>query len=125
MELVMGKNGVELTHPDGNWDLKRGTGYSPAQAMVAAAGACGVYVFTGMLDASGVAHTFIRAAVDYENDETIRIKPVKKIMIDYYMDIDVDARDRAERILKLVHKNCPVIQSLNPNIEVVEQIHYE
>lgn len=124
MELIMGTNGVELVHANGNWDLKRGTGYSPAQALVSAVGACGVYVFTGMLEASGIAHEFVNAKLDYENDETIRIKPIKKIEVNYFMKIDEKDRVRAERIMAMVPNNCPVMQSINPKIEVVELIHY-
>src|SRR5690554_1337344 len=125
MELVIGKNGVELVHPDGNWDLKRGTGYSPGQTLVAAVGACGTYVFSGMLVASGIKHEVVNVKLDYENDETTRVKPIKKIVVDYFMKIDEGDRPRAERILELVPKNCPIMQSIDPKIEVVERVHYQ
>lgn len=124
MELIIGENGVELVHDEGNWNLKKGVGFSPGETLVAAVAACGTYVFEGLMKGSKVPHEIVKTLVDYENDESTRVKPVKKIVIDYYVKIEEEHRARAERLVELVPKNCPIMQSINPKIEVVENIHY-
>ncbi len=124
MELVFGNNGVELVHQDGNWDLKAGFGFSPVETLVASVGACGMYVFQGILNGSKVDHEFVNAKVSFKVDEESRVRPVKEIKIDYFMKVEEANRTKAERIMELVPKSCPVMQSLKSDITVIENIHY-
>lgn len=124
MELIFGSNGVELVKDTGNWQLKSEIGFSPVQTMAASVGACGMYVFRAILEKSSVAHEIIKAEVTYELDESIRSKPISKIKVVYHMKIADALKDKAERFMDLVPRSCPVMQSLNPNIEVVESILY-
>ena len=124
MELVFGNNGVELVHQDGNWDLKAGFGFSPVETLVASVGACGMYVFQGILNGSKVDHEFVNTKVSFKVDEESRVRPVKEIKIDYFMKVEKANRTKAERIMELVPKSCPVMQSLKSDITVIENIHY-
>lgn len=124
MELVFGNNGIELVHDDGNWTLKKDVGFSPVEALVAAVGSCGMYVFQGILNGSNVDHEFVNSKLSFTVDDSKRVTPVKEITIDYYMKVDEKDRERAERIVELVSKSCPVMQSLSSDITVIENIHY-
>lgn len=124
MELVFGNNGIELIHENGNWNLKAGAGFSPVEALVAAVGSCGLYVFQGLLTGSKIEHEFVNAKVDFKVDDSKRVTPVKEIVIDYFMKANEEDKARIERIVDLVSKNCPVMQSLNEDVEVIENIHY-
>lgn len=124
MELVFGNNGVELVHQDGNWDLKAGFGFSPVETLVASVGACGMYVFQGILNGSKVDHEFVNTKVSFKVDEESRVKPVKEITIDYFMKVEEANKTKVERIMELVPKSCPVMQSLKSDITVIENIHY-
>lgn len=44
-----------------------------------------------------------------------------KIEISFYLTVEEEKQARAERGMKLIAKHCPVIQSLNPSIEVIEK----
>ncbi len=124
MELIFGKNGVELIKEGGNWELKAGFGFSPVESLVASVGACGMYVFSGILNGSQVEHEILKTTLAYEVDESSRVKPITKIIIDYHMTVEDELKDKVERFVKLVAKSCPVMQSINPSIEVVENIIY-
>ncbi|NKC69028.1 OsmC family protein [Vagococcus fluvialis] len=119
--LVQGDKGMELPVESGNWVLLREEGYSPVQSMVAAVGACGAYVYQSVLESSRIDYTFDHVEVNYERDEEIQSQPVKKIEISFYLTVEQEKQARAERGMKLIAKHCPVIQSLNPSIEVIEK----
>ena len=124
MELIFGQNGIEMIHEKGNWELKAGFGFSPVETLVASVGACGMYVFNGILNGSKIEHEFVNTKVSFEVDESTRVRPVKEITIDYFMKVDEANRSRAERIMELVPKSCPVMQSLGDHVRVIENIHY-
>lgn len=121
IKLVQGEKGMELPFESGNWVLLREEGYSPVQSMVGAVGACGAYVYQSVLESSRIAYTFDHVEITYERDEAIQSQPVKKIEISFFLSVEKEKKGRAERGLKLIAKHCPVIQSLNPSIEVIEK----
>lgn len=121
IKLVQGEKGMELPVESGNWVLLREDGYSPVQSMVAAVGACGAYVYQSVLDGSRIDYTFSHVEINYERDESIQSEPIKKIEIQFFLSVAEEKQARAERGLKLIAKHCPVIQSLNPTIEVTEK----
>lgn len=125
MKLVFGKNGVELVHPEGNWDLKKGFGFSPVELLVSSVGACGMYVFDGILTRSSIPHKINNVDIEYIVNPDGHVHPVTEITLKYYVEVEEDLRQRTERILALVPKNCPVMQSLHPDIKIIETIHYE
>lgn len=124
MELIVKEHGIELVHENGNWILKKEYGFSPVQTLVASVAACGGYVFEGILTRSSIPHRLDTVQVSYEVNETKTVKSVSKISIEYYLEAEDDYKDRIERIVKLVHKGCPVMQSLNSDIVVTETIIY-
>ncbi|WP_242542893.1 OsmC family protein [Vagococcus fluvialis] len=91
--LVQGDKGMELPVESGNW----------------------------VLESSRIDYTFDHVEVNYERDEEIQSQPVKKIEISFYLTVEEEKQARAERGMKLIAKHCPVIQSLNPSIEVIEK----
>lgn len=124
MELVLNNDTVELVHESGNWILKRGAGFSAVQMVANAAGACGIYVLNSILSNSNIPCEVIKAFVSYTVDENNRVRPLKSISIEYHVRVEEEYKPRVERILKLVHKSCPVMQSLDPNIDVIETLVY-
>lgn len=119
--LVKGSKGLELPVDSGNWIMLREEGYSPVQSLVAAVGACGAYVYQSVLESSRIEFTFDHVEINYERDESIQSQPVKMIEINFYLTVEEEKQARAERGMKLIAKHCPVIQSLNPNIQVIEK----
>ena len=121
IKLIQGEKGMELPLETGNWVMLREEGYSPVQSMVAAVGSCGAYVYQSVLESSRIDFKFDHVEITYERDEEIQSQPVKKIEITFYLTVEEEKQGRAERGLKLIGKHCPVIQSLNPNMELIEK----
>lgn len=124
IELIRGQDGIALPFSGGNWVFLRDKGYSPVQMLVAAAGACGAYVYESILTKSHVPFTFHGVTVDYVRDESAVSQPVKKIDITFEVSVEESYQGKAERILKLVAKHCPVIQSLDPAIQIQETVAF-
>ncbi len=120
IELIQGLNGMELEVESGNWLMLRDGGYSPVQSMVAAVGACGAYVFQSILESSRIDNTFKKVEISYVRDTGIKSEPIKSIEINFYLTVAEKNQDRAKRSMTLIGKHCPVMQSLDPNIEIIE-----
>ncbi|MBS7578071.1 MULTISPECIES: OsmC family protein [unclassified Enterococcus] len=114
-QLLLKKEGVK-------WILKKDAGYSPVQMLVAAAASCGGYVLASILNNSKIPFILERIEVTYDRDETRRASPVAKIELTFYVKAAADLQERIKRCLKMVAPNCPVIQSLAPNIKIAESI---
>ncbi|MBM7688962.1 peroxiredoxin [Enterococcus ureilyticus] len=121
MELISGEKGFELVHQSGNWILKKDIGFSPVEMLVASIGACGAYVYEKILTNSHIDFTIANVAISYERTE-IQAKPLSKVVITFSVQISEEEHGKAERALKLIGKNCPVMQSLDPAITVVEEV---
>ena len=124
LELVQGTKGMELPVAQGNWVLLREEGYSPVQSLIASTGACGAYVYQSVLENSKIPYTFHKVTITYERDMENAPNPITEINMTFHVTIDDSLRERATRALKLVAKHCPVIQSLNPAIKVVELVEF-
>lgn len=124
MELIQGTKGMELVHEKGNWVLLREIGFSPVETLVATIGACGAYVYQSVLDNSKVPYTFHKVTLDYTRDTEKQAEPLKEVTIDFYLEVPSELQEKAERALKLVNKNCPVIQSLSDTVVVHEIVHF-
>ena len=124
IELIQGKEGIELPHPNGNWVLLKDLGYSPVQSLAAAIGACGAYVYESILTKSQIPFEFERATVTYTRDEGRQSEPLKTVEINFEVKIAANYQERALRCLKLVAANCPVMQSLDPRIIVTETVKF-
>lgn len=124
LELIQGEEGLELPAESGNWVMLRDHGYSPVQSLVAAAGACGAYVYQSVLFNSKVPYTFEKILIDYTRDTNLPSKPLNKIEMTFYLSVPPEFQDKAIRALRLIERNCPVIQSLDPKIHVTETVSF-
>lgn len=122
MELISGEKGFELVHQGGNWVLKKDIGFSPVEMLVASIGACGAYVYEKILTNSNIDFTIEKVDISYERAEAKQAKPLSRVVITFSIHIAEDEQGKAERALKLIGKNCPVMQSLDPEIAVVENL---
>lgn len=122
IHLIQGEHGMELPREEENWVLLRKYGYSPVQSLVAAAGACGAYVYQDVLKNSKVPYVFHGVDISYSRDETKQSHPLKEIAIQFKVTFDEEYKGRAERGTRLVSRYCPVIQSLDPSIKIVETV---
>lgn len=124
IELVQGDLGMELPVEEGNWVMLREKGYSPVQSLVASVGACGAYVYQSVLENSEIPYTFHKVSVTYERNLQKKPYAVSAITMTFYVTIDQSHQQRAARAIKLVSRNCPVIESLNPAIIVEELVEF-
>lgn len=122
MELRSSEKGFELVHKSGNWILKKDIGFSPVEMLVASIGACGAYVYEKVLTNSQVEFDFKQVEISYERAETKPAKPLSRVEIVFSLRVAETDQGKAERALKLIAKNCPVMQSLDPEIVVVENV---
>jgi uncharacterized OsmC-like protein len=124
MELISGEKGFELVHQSGNWILKKEIGFSPVELLVASIGACGAYVYEKILTNSHIDFTIENVQISYERTEEKPAKPLSQVSILFSLRVAEEAQGKAERALKLISKNCPVIQSLDPEIVVTETVSF-
>lgn len=126
MILKKGANGFELAVPDKpNWILLRQGGYSPVQSLVNAVAACGGYVYQEVLENSKIVGTIQEVHVSYERNLEKKAHPIKTITIHFLtVGITKEQQEKAQRCLRLVSPNCPVIQSLDPAIEVIKTVAF-
>lgn len=123
LTLFKGAKGFELqVAGKENWVLLRDGGYSPVQSIAAAAGACGGYVYQSILENSKIPYTFHKVEVSYLRHEEKKSHPIKQIELVFYVTVAKEQQGRAERGIRLVSKHCPVIQSLDPAIEILEKV---
>ncbi|WP_375178554.1 OsmC family protein [Enterococcus rotai] len=122
MELISSEKGFELVHQNGNWLLKKEIGFSPVEMLVASIGACGAYVYEKILTNSHIDFTIEQVEISYERAEEKQAKPLSRVDITFSIQVAEEAQGKAERALKLIGKNCPVMQSLDPAIAVVEKV---
>jgi uncharacterized OsmC-like protein len=124
MELISGEKGFELVHQSGNWILKKEIGFSPVELLVASIGACGAYVYEKILTNSHIDFTIENVQISYERTEEKPAKPLSQVSILFTLQVAQEAQGKAERALKLISKNCPVMQSLDPEIVVTETVSF-
>ncbi len=126
MELIKnaGKKELELVSKNNNWIMANEIGFSPVQSLVAAVGACGGYVYEGILTNSKIPFQLLGITMDYQVNKKGSVHPVTSIQMIFHVIVATEHQSRAVRALRLVSKNCPVIQSLDPKISVEETIHF-
>lgn len=122
MEILPGKEGLEADLPDGKLVLKRGLGYSPVQVTVLAVASCANYVLESILSKQKIAYEIIKTEVEYERDEGHKAMPISAIEVTFTIRAASEYQAKINKALRLIHSNCPVIQSLNEDIEVMEEI---
>lgn len=113
----------ELPRPEDNWILKADQGYSPVQMVAAATTACGGYVYQEILTNSRVQFEMQKAEVSYTRDEVENpAHPIKTIEITFYLRVPAEDQKKATSCLRLIGRHCPVMQSLDPQIQVTEKV---
>ncbi|WP_430611465.1 OsmC family protein [Enterococcus sp. DIV0876] len=120
-----GNNGYdkfEMQTPNGDWILGREQGYSPVQMLVSAVAACGGYVYRSVLKNSKIEAEISKIEVSYDRDPEKKAEPVSAIQIKFSAKVAEADQEKAIRCLKLISPNCPVIQSLDPTIQVTETV---
>lgn len=118
-------DGLQNTQTE-TWTFKRGIGYAPVQALVSATAVCESYVYQEILTNSHIPFTFVSTDASYERDEATTAQPVKDIQVTFHIkDVPAAKQKLATRALHLVAANCPVTQSLNPNLKVSETVIFE
>ncbi|APB31760.1 OsmC family protein [Vagococcus teuberi] len=124
IKLIQGKNGIELPFESGNWVLLKEEGYSPIQMLLASVAGCGAYVYQSILNKSNISYTFKTVSVKYTRNQEKQSKPIESIDMTFEVKVADEDQERARRALKLISKNCPVIQSLDSAISVSETIKF-
>ncbi|WP_297079375.1 OsmC family protein [uncultured Enterococcus sp.] len=122
LTIIKGTEKFELAAPDKNWILAYEEGYSPVQMLASAAGACGGYVYSSILENSKIPFEFKKIELSYTRDETKKAEPLASITMVFHVIVASKYQERAEKCLRLVSANCPVIQSLDPTIEIHESV---
>lgn len=98
--------------------------YSPLESVVAAAGACGGYVYQDILTRSkvGAAVELVRVVYATKPGPAVHALTALTLHFEVSCQTQTDAK-KAERYVKFVHRYCPVIQSLNADIVVTDIVH--
>ncbi len=122
MKLITGENGLELVHPNGNWQVKKESGFSPVEMLVSSVAACSTYVYEDVLHNSKIPYELHEVEISYQRDSVGTVHPVTKIIITFHVTIPVELQERANRGLKLIPKHCPVVQALADTIVVEEKL---
>ncbi|MHC5268464.1 OsmC family protein [Enterococcus sp. LJL98] len=104
------------------WILTREDGYSPVQSLVTSVAACAGYVYASVLEKSKVPHEIEKITASYTRNMAEKTNPIQSIDLVIYTRVPVLHQEKAERCVKLISPNCPVIQSIDPKIEVVEKV---
>lgn len=124
MKLIDKSGNLELVHKDGNWVLKKEIGFSPVQMTAASAAACSAYVYEKILKKQRIPFELIGVDIDYERNEETEPRPISKIVVRISVKVAEKNQERAKKDAALIAANCPVVQSLNPNIDIVEQVEF-
>ena len=122
IELLPGKDGLEIALPEGKMVLKRDLGYSPVELTVVAVSACATYVLESILDKQHVTYEILKTTMTYERNEEKRANPIKSIDITFEVRADESAHAKIQKATRLIAGNCPVIQTLDEEVEVIEEI---
>lgn len=125
LHLNMTDLGPEAVNDQGsNWPLNKETGFSPLNTFVLAVAGCSAGVYRNILNNSKIDHTFHDVAIDFDRSDD-QAKPVTAITITMYVTVAEENQRRAERATKMIHKYCPVVQSIDPNIQVTETVIFQ
>ncbi len=125
LHLNMTTLGPEAVNDQGdNWPLNKETGFSPLNTFVLSVAGCSAGVYRNILDNSKIDYTFHDVAIDFERSDE-GAKPVTAITITMYVSVAEENQGRAERATKMIHKYCPVVQSIDPNIQVTENVVFQ
>lgn len=125
LHMNMAELGPEAVNDKGqDWPMNKETGFSPLNTFVLAVAGCSAGVYRNILTNSKIDHTFHDVAIDFERSEE-SAKPVTAITINMYVTVPEEDQGRAERATKMIHKYCPVVQSIDPTIQIIENVIFQ
>jgi uncharacterized OsmC-like protein len=125
LHLNMTEFGPEAVNEQGhNWALDKTNGFSPLNTFVLSVAACSSGVYRDILVNSKIEHEIHDVTIDFDRAEEAP-RPVTAIEITFHVTVPEEDRGRAERATKMIHKYCPVVQSIDPNIVVTEQVVFQ
>ncbi|WP_239256992.1 OsmC family protein [Listeria ilorinensis] len=125
MELIKRGKKIELLHPNGDWTLLKEEGFSPIQITVAAVAACSGYVYHTLLEKKRVPVEELTIEVDYEQDQDQPVHVLTKIDVHFTLKVAEEDQKKAESALKFVKEACPVAQSINPDVVIIESVTFK
>ncbi|AMB99519.1 hypothetical protein AWM75_05690 [Aerococcus urinaehominis] len=122
--LQVDEEGLHLPIADGQWHIDGQTTYSALEMLLASTAACGASVFRDLLKNSEVAAKLTGVKIDFTRHEE-RPRPIKSITLTFLVDAEDDkAKRRASQMTRFVSRYCPVIQSLDPDIDLKEVVEF-
>ncbi|MED1665888.1 OsmC family protein [Brevibacillus laterosporus] len=99
----------------------RQSGFKPIDLLVSAIAGCSQIVFTRILEKQRISYDSLTLQIDAVQSEDAP-NPLTKVSLVYTIAGSDLIQEKLEKALRLIPSNCTIIQSLNPNIEVVEQV---
>ncbi|MCR8980796.1 OsmC family protein [Brevibacillus laterosporus] len=99
----------------------RQSGFKPIDLLVSAIAGCSQIVFTRILEKQRISYDSLTLQIDAVQSEDAP-NPLTKVSLVYNIAGSDLVQEKLEKALRLIPSNCTIIQSLNPNIEVVEQV---
>lgn len=125
LELIRRETGFILSNETESWTLKRDIGFSPVQTLVSAVAGCGGYVYESLLDKSRLPVRVLAVSLDYQTNQETSNHYVTQIDLVYHLEAEPHLHERVTRLLEMIHKHCPVMASLNPEIIVTQRIAWK
>lgn len=128
-ELYLNVDQGKLSLPikDGEWVIDGKTTYSALEMLLTASAACGAAVFSDMLVRSEIDADLKRVDIKFTrvDEEENQARPIKTLKLIFNVDAaDENAERRSSNLTRFVSRYCPVIQSLDPAIELEEVVKF-
>ncbi|MBG9988676.1 OsmC family protein [Aerococcaceae bacterium DSM 111176] len=128
-ELYLNVDEGRLSLPvqDGEWVIDGKTTYSALEMLLTASAACGAAVFRDMLANSKIEAELKRVDIEFTraDEEENQARPIKTLQLIFNVDAaDETAERRSKGLTRFVSRYCPVIQSLDPSIDLEEVVKF-
>ncbi|RAP23921.1 hypothetical protein C2W64_02997 [Brevibacillus laterosporus] len=114
---------LQTTFPFGTLTISsnRHEGFKPIDLLVSAIAGCSKIVFTRILEKQRIQYDSLTLQIDAVQSED-GANPLTKVSLLYTITGSDLVLEKLEKALRLVPSNCTIMQSLHPNIEVIEQV---
>lgn len=114
---------LQTTFPFGTLTISsnRQEGFKPIDLLVSTIAGCSQIVFTRILEKQRIQYDSLTLQIDAVQSED-GANPLTKVSLLYTISGSDLVLEKLEKALRLVPSNCTIMQSLNPNIEVIEQV---
>ncbi|QOS99915.1 OsmC family protein [Brevibacterium sp. JNUCC-42] len=114
---------LQTTFPFGTLTISSNSheGFKPIDLLVSAIAGCSQIVFTRILEKQRIQYNSLTLQIDAVQSEG-GANPLTKVSLLYTITGSDLVLEKLEKALRLVPSNCTIMQSLHPNIEVIEQV---